>query len=114
MKNYIQPGKTITLVAPYAVTSGQGARVGQLFGVANGTYASGADGEFDTEGVHELAKETGTAWTQGQKLYWDDTAKLITHTATSNLFVGHATVAAASGDAVGLVRLTGCPTITTF
>jgi predicted RecA/RadA family phage recombinase len=113
MKNYIQPGKTITLAAPYTVTSGQGARVGQLFGVANGDYASGADGEFDTEGVHELTKATG-ALTQGQKLYWDDSAKNITGTATSNLFVGHATLAAASGDATAFVRLTGCPTITTF
>ncbi len=114
MKNFIQPGRTITLVAPYIVASGAGAQVGQLFGVASADYASGADGEFETVGAFELAKATGAAWTQGQKLYWDNTAKNVTGTATSNLFIGHAMLAAASGDAVGIVRLTGCPTTTTF
>ena len=28
MKNYVQPGNTITLTAPYAVTSGDGLLVG--------------------------------------------------------------------------------------
>ena len=34
MKNYIQPGKTISLAAPYAVTSGDGLLVGAIFGIA--------------------------------------------------------------------------------
>ena len=36
MKNYVQPGNTITLTAPYAVTSGDGFLVGSIFGVAAG------------------------------------------------------------------------------
>jgi len=39
MKNFVQPGKTITLTAPYAVTSGDGLLVGSVFGVAAGTAA---------------------------------------------------------------------------
>jgi len=34
MKNYVQPGKTITLAAPYAVSAGDGLLVGAIFGVA--------------------------------------------------------------------------------
>jgi len=37
MKNYVQPGNTITLTAPYAVASGDGLLVGAIFGVASGT-----------------------------------------------------------------------------
>ena len=36
MKNYIQPGNTITLTAPYDVNSGDGLLVGAIFGVAIG------------------------------------------------------------------------------
>ena len=42
MKNYVQPGNTLTLTAPYAVTSGDGLLVGSIFGVAGGDAASGA------------------------------------------------------------------------
>ena len=41
MKNYVQPGNTITLTAPYAVTSGDGLLVGAIFGVAAGTAILG-------------------------------------------------------------------------
>ena len=34
MKNFIQPGDSLTVSAPYAVTSGQGVLVGALFGIA--------------------------------------------------------------------------------
>ena len=37
MKNYVQPGNTITLTAPYAVVSGDGLLVGSIFGVAAGS-----------------------------------------------------------------------------
>lgn len=36
MKNFVMEGKTLTLTAPYALTSGQGLLVGSLFGVASG------------------------------------------------------------------------------
>jgi predicted RecA/RadA family phage recombinase len=107
MKNYIQPGTVITLAAPYTVTSGQGAQVGSIFGVASADYTSGADGEFEIEGVFELAKATGTAWVPGQKIYWDNSAKVATAVAATNILIGNATLAAASGDALGTVRLGG-------
>ena len=34
MKNFIQPGDSLTVSAPYAVTSGQGVLIGALFGIA--------------------------------------------------------------------------------
>jgi len=107
MKNYIQPGETITLTAPYAVSSGGGALVGAIFGVAVGDVANGAQGEFRTTGVYSLTKETGTAWAVGDLIYWDNTNRRCTKTATNNKLIGVAVAAAASGDAVGRVRLNG-------
>jgi predicted RecA/RadA family phage recombinase len=106
-KKVVQDGKFVTLAAPYALTSGQGALVGTLFGVAMADIANGANGPFAIEGVHVLAKATGIAWTQGILLYWDNAAKNVTNVTTSNTRIGVALVAAASGDTTGTVRLNG-------
>lgn len=111
MKNSIQPGDTLTLTAPYAVAAGAGFLVGSIFAIANTTAAINTTVEGETVGVFELAKATGGAWTVGQRLYWDDTAKNVTGTAASNKLIGVATEAAGSGDTVGRVRLSGAFTL---
>ena len=107
MKNYVKPGETMTLTAPYARNSGEGALVGALFGVATTDIANGAEGEFLIQGVVTLAKATGTAWTLGALLYWSDANKNVTTVSTSNTRIGCAAKAAASGDTSGTVRLNG-------
>jgi len=107
MKNYVQPGNTITLTAPYAVVSGDGLLVGSVFGVAAGTAALGEAVEAALVGVFDLKKVASQAWAQGDKIYWDNTNKETTKTATSNTLIGVATEAVANGagDVVGRVRL---------
>lgn len=109
MKNFVQPGNTITLTAPYAVTSGDGLLVGAIFGVAAGTAASGDPVETALEGVYDLKKVASQAWAVGDKIYWDNTAKNTTKTLTSNTLIGVATdvVAGGSTDLIGRVRLNG-------
>jgi len=104
MKNFVQPGVTLTLVAPYDVNPGDGLLVGSLFGYAKGKAASGSPIETLTEGVVDGGKAAG-AVTQGAKLYWDNTAKVLTTTASGNTQVGVATQAAASGDATARIKL---------
>jgi len=111
MKNYVQPGATLTLTAPYAVASGAGLLVGSVFGVATGTAALGAPVEAQLRGVFDLAKTAGQAWTQGAKLYWDDTAKAVTTTVGTNKLIGVAAQAQAAGDVIGRVLLTAAFTI---
>ena len=106
MKNYVQPGENLTLVAPYARASGEGALVGSIFGVASVDVANGAEAVFVTEGVFDLPKASG-AVTAGAKVYWDNTAKVVTTTATSNTLIGAATQAAAGSDATVRVKLNG-------
>lgn len=107
MKNYVQPGHTLTLTAPYNRAGGQGALVGSIFGVAMGDVASGAASEFAVEGVFDLAKTTSQAWTAGALIYWDDTTKSATNVASTNKLIGVAAQGQGAADTVGRVRLNG-------
>lgn len=109
MKNYVQPGATLTLTAPYAVTSGDGLLVGSIFGVAAGDAASGATVEAALTGVFDLTKIGSQVWTVGAKVYWDDTNKRCTTVATDNTLIGVAVeaVAGGAGETIGRVRLNG-------
>jgi predicted RecA/RadA family phage recombinase len=109
MRNYIQPGHAITLVAPYDVVSGSGLLVGAIFGVASHDALSGAEVETQLTGVIDLAKTASQAWTAGVKVYWDNTAKLVTNVASGNTLIGVAVLAVGSGatETVGRVRLNG-------
>lgn len=105
MKNYVQDGKTITLTAPAGgVTTGVGVLIGALFVVPLFSAAVSEPFEARVSGVATLPKASG-AVTEGAKLYWDNTAKNVTTTATSNTFIGYAAAAQASGDATVNVLL---------
>ena len=106
MTNFIKRGDVITLTAPYAVSSGGGTLVGSIFGVATTDVASGASGEYMTQGVFTLPKTSALAISVGDLIYWDDTAKVVNKTNTNKL-VGVATSAAANPSATVAVRLNG-------
>jgi len=107
VKNSIQDGEVLALAAPYAVSSGGGALIGAIFGVAVTTLANGEVGNFQLEGVYTLPKATGAAATLGAKAYWNDTNKNVTATASTNTLIGVFVAAYASGDTSALVRLNG-------
>lgn len=108
MTNFVQAGDTILLTAPYTVASGAAARVGKIFGVACDDIANAATGQFKTEGVFDIAKTTG-AISVGDAVFWDNTNKYLTTTASGNCEVGVCTVAALSGDTTVRVKLYGGP-----
>lgn len=109
MKTYVQPGHVVTLSAPYAVASGDGLLVGSLFGIATHDAASSAEVETQLTGVVDMAKAASQAWTVGAKVYWDNTAKVATTTATNNTLIGVALLAVGNtaGETIGRVRLNG-------
>ena len=107
MKNYIQQGDTLTLTAPYNVVAGAAFKVGSIIAIATSAASSTATVEGLTTGVVEVAKVSAQAWTVGAPIYWDDTAKLMTTTSTSNTLAGVATAVAANPSATGRVRLNG-------
>ena len=113
MKNFINDGDTVEVVAPYVVASGAGALVGSLFGIAVADAANGAPVSLKTTGVFDLAKTSAQAWTVGARIYWDNSTKLSTTAAAAgaNALIGVAVAAAANPSAVGRVRLAGAFTI---
>lgn len=109
MRNFVQPGKTITVPAPYDVSSGDPVLVGAIFGVASHDALSGQDLELAREGVFDLKKTASQAWTFGVKVYFDATNKVMTSVGTSNTLAGAAAkvVGGTAGETVGRVLLTG-------
>lgn len=99
MKNYVQEGKTLTITAPAAVSSGQLVVVGSIVGVAAFDAGLDADVEVVTQGVFELPKINTDVIAQGDKLYWDAGQSKLTKTAGtgSKPMVGVATAAAGNG-----------------
>ncbi len=65
MKNFVQPGNTITVIAPSNVTSGSLVIVGSIVGVATADAVTGAPVEISVEGVFTLPKSLGSALAQG-------------------------------------------------
>ena len=109
MNNYIHPGDVCTFFAPYTVASGSGFQVGSDFAVALTAAAQGAAVEGLLVGVVDLPKSTaaGSGGAQGVKLYWDNTAKLVTKTAANNMLIGTLRRDTADTDATFRVRLIG-------
>ena len=106
MRNYIQKGDNITVDSPADVLSGAGVIIGNLFGVANGDAQTGKPVVLSTVGVFDLPKTTANDIAVGAALYWNDTAKEVTTTATGNSKIGVA-IAAKSGAGTIATRLNG-------
>jgi predicted RecA/RadA family phage recombinase len=107
MKNYLQAGAVLSLLAPYAVAAGVGCKVGSIIGVTTAAAGNGAAVDLAVVGVFEVAKVSAQAWTVGLAIYWDDSAKLFTSTASTNTLAGVAVAAAANPTATGVVSVRG-------
>lgn len=117
--NFKHSGKCVTVVlgsGETAVASGKGYKIGSQVGIVLGltrlgqtVFVGTASAEDDQavvalEGVFTHAKAT-EAVTNGQRLYWNDTTKVVTTVNAGNTFMGFADGAAESGDATVDVRL---------
>jgi predicted RecA/RadA family phage recombinase len=110
MKNFVQDGDVITLTAPSGgVVSGQGYKIGSLIVIATETVAQALPFPALVEGVVTHAKPGSQAWTEGVKIYWDDSAHNFTTTSSSNTLCGVAAAAVDSGagSTTGTVYLDG-------
>lgn len=101
MQNYVQQGQTLTVIAPFALLSGGGCQVGNIFGVSVNNQNTGDSSELVVEGVFDLAKDTST-FNPGDKVFWNNTtlqatSSPLTAAGTSNKEVGFAVLSQASG-----------------
>src|SRR5690606_35399122 len=98
-------GDTITVTAPANVASGVGVLIGAMFGVSAGAATSGDDLDLVTRGVFTLPKTSALAISVGDKVYWDNTAKVVNKTSSGNTLVGVAVTDAANPSGSVNVRL---------
>jgi predicted RecA/RadA family phage recombinase len=99
MRNYVQPGGTITVTAPANVSSGDVVVVGALVGVAAFDASQNDQVEITTEGVFTLPKKSTDVVAAGNLLYWDAVNHYLTLTAGtgSKPLAGAAVAAAGNG-----------------
>ena len=107
-KKQVQEGKFLDLTAPGGgVVSGNGYLIDSIFAVAQTTEDAGDKFSGAVEGVHELPKESTADFSEGEKVFWDDTAKEFDVSASGRYEVGVAAEAAASSTTTVKVRLNG-------
>lgn len=99
MKNFVQNGKSLDVLASAAYSSGELVIEGNLVGVAVADIASGEVGAVSTEGVYAFEKEAAATLIQGDVAYYDSATKKLDAT-NSNPAVGH--VVAVDGNTVHL------------
>ena len=106
MKNFVQVGDIIEVVAPSEVASGDIVTVGTLAGVAVKDAASGAAVNIQTRGVFDVTKTEEQAWTVGAPIY-ATSAGLATTASSGNTLIGKAVAVAVNPSTIGRVRLNG-------
>ncbi len=111
MKNFLQPGETITVTAPLGgVKGGDGIVVGNLFGICAYHAAAGEPVEITVEGVFELPKASGQI-NEGARVWWSTTDSNVKNATGTGLFpIGCAVRAAGTNDTTVRVRLDGTAT----
>lgn len=108
MKNYIQEGNVIQLTAPAGgVVSGVAYQIGQLLVVATASAPAGQKFSGETVGVFSLPKAAGSAWAEGDLLYWHSASSDLSTVATGGLLAGCAIEAVGAAAVTGLCRLNG-------
>ena len=108
MSNYLHPGNTLILAAPYEVNGGDCVQIGAIFGVAKSWASHGEKVEIITTGVFDIRKCPRQKCEIGEKLYWDAKNREITNVNSGNYFVGIVIdpMAGASAD-LGRVKIFG-------
>lgn len=109
MRNYVQPGYKTNYAHSAAVVSGQAVLVGTELLVATGAFAANEEGVYLRAGVVTLPKVAAQAQSKGVLIYWDDTNKNLTTTATNNTLAGIVDVAALAADTEVAILLNGLP-----
>jgi predicted RecA/RadA family phage recombinase len=107
-QNFIQCGDTLEYAnsSGSTITAGSVVVIGSLAGVALNDIPDGESGTVMVEGVFKLTKVTGTAFSQGDELFWDSGNTRLNKTATDKP-IGTAHEAAGSSDTTAMVKLYG-------
>ncbi len=116
MDNFVSSGEVLPFTAPGGgVVSGTPYLIDSILVIACQSAAAAASFEGQIVGAFDLPKEVSEAWTEGLKLYWDDSAKEITLSSGGNTLIGAAVqpietaVVVLSHDSLEADLVTGTP-----
>lgn len=101
MRNFVQPGDNLTVTA--AATSGDGVKLGNLFGIASSDAAIGDPLVIVTTGVFDMPKVSTDDLALGDAIYWKTADSAVTSTASGNTKIG--VVVSAVGNPYKSVRV---------
>ncbi|MEO9132430.1 MAG: DUF2190 family protein [Sphingomonas sp.] len=107
MRNYVQRGDTLDIIAAAVVASGDVVIKGSIIGIANADAAVGDTFALDVVGVFNLPKVAALAIGQGDVVYWDSANAVVTKTAGGNTKLGVAIEPVPNPSAAVSVRLNG-------
>jgi predicted RecA/RadA family phage recombinase len=96
MKNFVQPGESLTVASAAAQTAGNVFVSGKLFGVVANSTEANEDVVIRTCGVYDLAKDAST-FALGALVY-ATAAGQATSTSAGNTLIGVSVKSAATGD----------------
>jgi predicted RecA/RadA family phage recombinase len=102
MKNFISEGQSIPMLVTSSTISGLCYIVNDIALIAQASIVATAQSPqicpMLTYGCIELPKSSGMVIQAGQQAYWDNTAKVVTKTASGNKRVGYFVLDAAAGE----------------
>jgi predicted RecA/RadA family phage recombinase len=105
-QNFIQEGDQIEIPILAAVVTGAPVLYGTKLGIPlRSSTVVGEPVSHRFAGVFEFAKTTSEAWAVGAALYWNDTTKKLTTTASGNTLVAWAAQPAIAAATTGQARL---------
>jgi len=107
MKNFIQPGDVVDIVAAGTLAAGAGLVVGTMFGVVMEAAVNGQRVALALTGVFDLPKTAGQTPAVGAAVYWDAGAGNVTTSSAGNTKIGVALLLPGAGDPTIRVRLNG-------
>lgn len=108
MKTFVEEGVVLEFTAPSGgVTAGTGVKIGDILVIPLVTAAEAAKFNGLVRGVVTHAKVSAQAWTEGQQVNWDDSAKNFTTVTTGKYKAGVALKVADNPSATGYVFLCG-------
>lgn len=87
-KNFIQNGDAIHITATSPIQGGELVELGDLHGIAIADIAQNEIGAVSVIGVWEFKAKSTDNITQGATVYWDNGAKEVTATKSSNKVLG--------------------------
>ncbi len=102
---FLQDGNSIDYTPGSDVQPGDVVVLGSLIGIATRPIPANTTAGLAIRGVFRIAKLSTDVVTAGAVLYWDNTNKRVTTTATGNTRIGLAVAASPSGQATADVLI---------